>query len=287
MNSAELKAYAKINVGLRITGQRGDGYHTLKTLFQTVSMHDVVKIELKNEPGVEFESKGEKVPDGEENLCVSAARIFLESISQSGGVSIFLDKKIPVGAGLGGGSSDAACVIRGLNDLLKIGLTGREMENIASEVGADVPFFIRGGCRYAEGIGDLLSPGNIPEDLCVLLAVPEIRIETSWAYNSLTHLSLTRDSEDVNLARFPHNGEATLKNGFRNDFEELVFSRYPEIGRLKELISRSGAVFTSLSGSGSAVYGFFESLTEAEKGKRALGGNPRSWVLRLIPAYTY
>ncbi|MCH7619568.1 MAG: 4-(cytidine 5'-diphospho)-2-C-methyl-D-erythritol kinase, partial [Candidatus Marinimicrobia bacterium] len=185
MNSAELKAYAKINVGLRITGQREDGYHTLKTLFQTVSMHDVVKIELKNEPGVEFESKGEKVPDGEENLCVSAARIFLESISQSGGVSIFLDKKIPVGAGLGGGSSDAACVIRGLNDLLKIGLTGREMENIASEVGADVPFFIRGGCRYAEGIGDLLSPGNIPEDLCVLLAVPEIRIETSWAYNSL------------------------------------------------------------------------------------------------------
>ena len=287
MNSAELKAYAKINVGLRITGQREDGYHTLKTLFQTVSMHDVVKIELKNEPGVEFESKGEKVPDGEENLCVSAARIFLESISQSGGVSIFLDKKIPVGAGLGGGSSDAACVIRGLNDLLKIGLTGREMENIASEVGADVPFFIRGGCRYAEGIGDLLSPGNIPEDLCVLLAVPEIRIETSWAYNSLNHLSLTRDSEDVNLARFPHNGEATLKNGFRNVFEELVFSRYPEIGRLKELISRSGAVFTSLSGSGSAVYGFFESLTEAEKGKRALGGNPRSWVLRLIPAYTY
>ncbi len=286
MNSAELKAYAKINVGLRITGQRGDGYHTLKTLFQTVSMHDVVKIELKNEPGVEFESKGEKVPDGEENLCVSAARMFLELISQSGGVSIFLDKMIPVGAGLGGGSSDAACVIRGLNDLLKIGLTGREMENIASEVGADVPFFIQGGCRYAEGIGDLLSPGNIPEDLSVLLAVPEIRIETSWAYNSLNHLSLTRESEDVNLARFPHNGEATLKNGFRNDFEELVFSRYPEIGRLKELISRSGAVFTSLSGSGSAVYGFFKSLTEAEKGKRALGGNPRSWVLRLIPAYT-
>ena len=286
MNSVELKAYAKINVGLRITGQREDGYHTLKTLFQTVSIHDLVKIELKNEPGVDFDSKGEKVPDGEENLCVSAARLFLESVNQSAGVRIFLDKMIPVGAGLGGGSSDAACVIRGLNDLLNIGLTAGKMENIAAEVGADVPFFIQGGCRYAEGIGDLLSPGNIPEDLSVLLAVPEIKIETSWAYNSLNHLSLTRDSEDVNLARFPHNGAAALRSKFRNDFEELVFSSYPEIGRLKELISRSGAVFTSLSGSGSAVYGFFESLTEAENGKRALGESPRSWVLRLIPGRT-
>ena len=286
MNSVELKAYAKINVGLRITGQREDGYHTLKTLFQTVSIYDLVKIELKNEPGIEFESKGEKLPDREENLCVIAARMFLESISQSAGVSIFLDKMIPVGAGLGGGSSDAASVIRGLNDLLNSGLNAGKMEIIASEVGADVPFFIQGGCRYAEGIGDKFSPGSIPEDLSVLLAVPEIRIDTSWAYNSLNHLSLTRKSEDVNLARFPHNGEAALKSEFRNDFEELVFSSYPEIGRLKELISRSGAVFTSLSGSGSAVYGFFESLTEAEKGKRELGENPRSWILKLIPGQT-
>lgn len=282
MKSLTLKAYAKINVGLRITGQRDDGYHSIKTLYQTVNIYDEVKLNLKDEQGVTFNWQGEKVPDGEDNICSKAANSFFEFIGEEKGVNIELEKTLPVGSGLGGGSSDAACVIRGLNELLGAKLSIKKMEDIASELGADIPFFIRGGCQYAEGIGDELSPGELSEEWVLLLVVPHIHIDTSWAYEGIHPLSLTRNINDVNLASFPHNGDATNRKMFRNDFEPLVFSKYPEIGEIKKILLKSEAEFASLSGSGSAVYGLYETTEKAEKAMKLVSREHKSWVLTLV-----
>ena len=285
MERVSLKAYAKVNIGLRIDGRRNDGYHTLKTLFQTISIHDNLILELQDEQGIGFSTTGLKVPTGEDNICVKAARKVLERENLKSGINIRLEKNISVGSGLGGGSSDAAAVIRGLNKLLKLDLDNSEMEAVALELGADIPFFIRGGCQYAEGIGDLLSPGEIEDNFIVLLVIPDISIATSWAYKNLDYLSLTSDTQDVNLARFPRNGETNKRRYFRNDFENLVFSEYPEIGEIKRQISESGAVYASLSGSGSGVFGLYDSMDEAENGKEKLGKDYDSYILKLIPGF--
>ncbi len=282
MKSLTLKAYAKINVGLRITGQRDDGYHSIKTLYQTVNIYDEVKLNLKDEQGVTFNWQGEKVPDGGDNICSKAANSFFEFIGEEKGVNIELEKTLPVGSGLGGGSSDAACVIRGLNELIDTKLSLKNMEDIASELGADIPFFIRGGCQYAEGIGDELSPGELSEEWVLLLVVPDIHIDTSWAYEGIHPLSLTRNINDVNLASFPHNGDAKNRKMFRNDFEPLVFSKYPEIGEIKKSLLKSEAEFASLSGSGSAVYGLYETTEKAEKAMKLVSREYKSWVLTLV-----
>ena len=282
MKPLTLNAYAKINVGLRITGRRDDGYHSLKTMYQTVNIYDKVTLSLKDEPGISFKWYGENVPDGDDNICSKAAKSFFKFIGEEKGVSIKLEKTLPVGSGLGGGSSDAACVIRGLNELLDIKLSAQNMENIAAELGADIPFFIRGGCQYAEGIGDELSPGELSENWVLLLVVPDIHINTSWAYESVKPLSLTRNINDVNLASFPHNGDAKNRKLFRNDFEPLIFSKYPEIGDIKKDLLKSEAVFASLSGSGSAVYGFYETTERAEKAKKLVNKSHKRWVLTMV-----
>ena len=285
MKTISLKAYAKVNIGLRINGIRDDGYHTLKTLFQTISIHDNLTLELQNKPEIDFFTTGLKVPTGDDNICVIAAQKVLDMGNQKSGIKIRLEKNIAVGSGLGGGSSDAATVIRGLNKLLQLNLDNSDLENIALELGADIPFFIRGGCQYAEGIGELLRPGGIENDFIVLLVIPQIYIDTGWAYKNLDYLSLTSDTEDINLALFPHNGESKKRSYFRNDFENLVFSKYAEIGEIKRRISDSGAAFASLSGSGSAVFGFYDSLDEAENGKEKLGKYYRCHILKLIPEF--
>ena len=282
MKSLSLKAYAKINVGLRITGQRDDGNHSIKTLYQTVNIYDEVKLNLNDEQGVTFNWQGERVPDGDDNICSKAANSFFEFIGEEKGVNIELEKKLPVGSGLGGGSSDAACVIRGLNELLDAKLSINKMEDIASKLGADIPFFIRGGCQYAEGIGDELSPGELSEEWVLLLVVPDIHIDTSWAYEGIHPLSLTRNINDVNLASFPHNGDAKNRKMFRNDFEPLVFSKYPEISDIKKSLLKSEAEFASLSGSGSAVYGLYETTEKAEKAMKLVSREHKSWVLTLV-----
>ena len=285
MQRVSMKAYAKVNIGLRINGRRNDGYHTLRTLFQTISIHDNLILELQDERGIDFSTTGLKVPTGEANICVKAARKVLERENLKSGINIRLEKNISMGSGLGGGSSDAAAVIRGLNKLLKLDLDNSEMEAVALELGADIPFFIRGGCQYAEGIGEILSPGEIEDNFIVLMVIPDISIATSWAYKNLDHLSLTSDTEDVNLARFPRNGETNKRRYFRNDFENLVFSEYPEIGEIKRQISESGAVYASLSGSGSGVFGLYDSMDEAENGKEKLGKDYDSYILKLIPGF--
>jgi len=256
-----LQAYAKINIGLYILGKRSDGYHDLETIFHEIDMFD--EIILEPHKTLEMSADSILVPVDETNLCLKAASILKKERKVKEGVMIDLKKNIPVGAGLGGGSSDAAAVLRGLNELWKLKLTDDQLRTIAGQIGSDVPFFIEGVNAYASGRGEILE--HFPLDIPFWIAVvtPLIHISTEWAYN---HIKLQRNGQGSELrtkiAKQLSN-QKKLSSLIQNDFEESAINVYPEIGRLKERLKEGGAVFSLMSGSGSSVFGFFESEKKA------------------------
>ncbi len=254
-----LTANAKINLGLRIVGRREDSYHFVHTLFQEIDFGDEVTLTDQPSGPVSLEVVGaaaDAVPAGDQNLCIQAARLFEARVGAGQGVHIRLDKCIPVGAGLGGGSSDAAAVLRGLNRRWQVGLSAMELERLALRLGADVPFFIRGGLQLGEGIGEALTPLERELPCAVVLVIPPFGIDTAWAY----HQFASRRSFplppafDKLITREPIPWE-----DFTNDFEEVVFPRYGQLAEIKKGLLEAGAVYAGLSGSGSAVVGVLDS----------------------------
>ncbi|MEE9161712.1 MAG: 4-(cytidine 5'-diphospho)-2-C-methyl-D-erythritol kinase [Candidatus Neomarinimicrobiota bacterium] len=263
-----VKANAKINLGLRITGRRDDGYHLLHTLYQELDFGDTLTLSEGSSGSVTLRVTGPAargVPAGGDNLCMRAARLLQERVGTRRGVHVVLKKRVPPESGLGGGSSDAAAVLRGLNGYWQAGLGEAELTALAGTLGADVPFFIRGGLQLGEGEGKLLTPLDKQLAVAVVLVIPPISVETAWAYGQLTG----RDSWpaapafDRLVAQTPLPWER-----FTNDFEELVFHRYKGLAELKRGLLDAGALHASLAGSGSAVYGLFDDAQDLA----ALGG---------------
>ncbi len=254
-----ISANCKLNLHLRVTGKLPDGYHSLETIFQEIPFCDELEIDAADDGTVHFSASGIPIPENGNNICVKAAKILKEKFSITKGCRIHLRKNVPIGAGLGGGSSDAAAVLKALNGLWELRLKDSELEHIGLLLGADVPFFIKGGCAWAEGKGEILT--QIPPVLkngTVLLVYPNIHVSTPWAYKNL-NLNLTKTTGSVIFAEvskpgFDLNGS---RAGFTNDFESAVFAEYPEIGRIKEILLKEGAELTAMSGSGSTVFGFF------------------------------
>ena len=256
--SLTLTANAKINLGLRIVGRRNDGYHLLHTLFQEIDLGD--KLTLTGQPNVKvtLEVTGPTaggVPIDESNLCLRAAQLFKENTGTDQGVHIRLEKRIPAGSGLGGGSRDAAAVLRGLNQLWQTGMPTGELEQLAVRLGADVPFFVRGGLQLAEDIGELLTPLEHELPYAIVLVIPPFDVDTAWAYRQFAPRQSfpPPPALDDLITRDPTPWEA-----FTNDFEEVVFPRYGQLAEIKQGLLEVGAVHAGLSGSGSAVYGLFE-----------------------------
>tara|TARA_Y100000590_G_scaffold435255_1_gene554461 strand:- start:3127 stop:3867 length:741 start_codon:yes stop_codon:yes gene_type:complete len=201
----------------------------------------------------------------ETNLCLQAAEALKKEVGPMDNISIHLEKRIPVGAGLGGGSSDAAATIKGINTLFDLKLSEEKQHAVAVSLGADVPFFLNGGCQYGTGIGDQLSAAKIPVIGAILLVVPPIKVSTEWAYKAVKN-ALPGGFGTGNFS-VPFQVHAEWDNSgalFENDFESLVFQTYPEIGDLKRRLISAGAKFASLSGSGSTVFGIFEDSADAE-----------------------
>ena len=248
-------------MGLKITGHRQDGLHTIRTIFQEISLKDTLRIEPP-EHGFQFSCNHPDIPQNETNICVRAWNRLKQSTSDIPDVRIELDKQIPMGAGLGGGSSNAAAVLSGINELLGLGYSDSELERMAVELGADVPFFIKGGVQYAEGVGDELSSSQLPVMGAVLLITPPTKVSTNWAYaEAIKYLP-----DGYSTGKFPAaSGNSEEWKLFENDFEPLVFQTYPEIGTIKARLLRLNAVFASLSGSGSTVFGIFEDEADARK----------------------
>lgn len=258
-----LKSKAKVNIGLQIRDRRPDGYHTIHTLFQELDFHDIITLE-KRESGCGFSSNVDWLKNDDSNLCVKAWRKMVD-VFGIGGISIQLEKRIPAGGGLGGGSSNAATVLKGLRQLYELDLSDDELESLSVDLGADVPFFIRGGLQSGDGIGDVLKPLKPRIDGCFLCVVPDLYIDTKWAYGQVKNI-LDKPKDLVNFTGFIQKGNIPFEL-FENDFEAIVVPAYPEIGHIKNSLRAHGARFASLSGSGSTVYGIFDEEVDAKLAK--------------------
>ena len=260
----KLKTGAKINIGLRILNQREDGYHNISTVFQELKYGDELRIS-KADQECRFSSNTKWLKNDDSNLCVQTWMKMKEHFPIIKGVNITLEKRIPSGAGLGGGSSNAAGMIKGLNSIYKLNLTEAQMQSIALNLGADVSFFIKGGTQKGEGTGNKLSILPYPVRGAVVLVMPDIHIDTSWAYGMIKN-KLEHVGNSPNLASF-FQENLFPEEIFKNDFEKIVFPAYPEIGEIKTALIDLGAVYTSLSGSGSTVYGIFNDESVAGSAK--------------------
>lgn len=255
----QIACCAKINLILEIIGKREDGFHELRTIMQAVSLCDRLLINRKAVPGISFECDSTDVAMGSDNLVVKAAEYFFREIGESGSVEIVLSKTIPVGAGLGGGSSDAAATLRGLNALWGEPLSRERIFQMAARLGSDVPFFIEGGTALATGRGEIVTPlpfiGNMP----VLLMNPGFIVPTATVYSNVK-LHLTSRRSVLNILPVFTAGEITgmdLVRHVRNDLQSTVLKLYPEIGEMLEWMSGQGADSVCVSGSGGTVFGLF------------------------------
>ncbi|MFL3008720.1 MAG: 4-(cytidine 5'-diphospho)-2-C-methyl-D-erythritol kinase [Candidatus Neomarinimicrobiota bacterium] len=266
MKDVIVKSFAKLNIGLQVRSKRNDQYHNIQTIFQEVDLYDSLKVTKINK-GIDFKSNVSWLKNDDSNLCVKAFKR-MSSIYKIGGIRIDLTKRIPVYAGLGGGSSNAAKVLSCINKLYNLRLSSQNLESIGSRLGADVPFFINGGAQLGEGIGDQLTPIKHKFNQKFLIVLPNISIETSWAYNKIK-TTLDKSKNFVNLYDCLKKKEISFEN-FDNDFEKIIIPAYPEIGNLISIIRENNARLSSLSGTGSTVFGIFDDEATAKVAESAI-----------------
>jgi len=257
-------SYAKINLGLNVLNKRKDGYHNLHSLFVEIELTD----ELLFTPSEMYQLtvEGDQTTDlplDENNLITQAYQLIRDKIENvQTEYAIHLNKRIPMGSGLGGGSSNAATTLTALNRLWELNLPQRTLENTGSKIGADVPFFIRGGIQFVEGIGDILTPmdSDLLKECYFFLVIPPIHISTPWAYVALNKTL----QPDKSHPKFSPLSKPMKWELFDNDFERVIRKTYPEVGKIKENLQSAGALYAGLSGSGSTVFGVFDNLQKAE-----------------------
>ncbi|HZT57722.1 MAG TPA: 4-(cytidine 5'-diphospho)-2-C-methyl-D-erythritol kinase [Pyrinomonadaceae bacterium] len=274
----KLPAFAKVNLGLRVLGRRADGYHEIETVFQSITLHDNLTFESRPVGRVELNCSDPGIPTDESNLVIRAAEALRERFGVCFGARIELEKIIPAGGGLGGGSSDAAVALVALAHLWKIETTKEELSEIGARLGADVPFFLTGGTALGTGTGAEISPLEDAKKMHLVVVAPGVQVSTAEAYKALNSPALTKDYRVVNLSvsRAEAEFSDSLREVMPNDFEAVVTRLQPEIGRAREALLRAGARRATLSGSGSSLFGVFESEGEAERARDRLSAE-RAW----------
>lgn len=267
-----LPAFAKINLGLRVLGKRPDGYHEIDTVFQTISLHDTITLTVTDSPQIVLSCDERSLPTDAENLVYRAAQALQSRFGPDKGARIRLEKRIPALAGLGGGSSDGAVALLGLAYLWQVDAKVEELSEIARGLGADVPFFFFGGAVRGTGIGDDIAPLNDVPDKCLLVIKPNARVPTSDAYRSLNARSLTTVEAKTILSssEWSEISGSFDSEALRNDFEPVVFELEPEITRAKAALMNVGAEAALLAGSGSAVFGIFDSEDAQKRAIQAI-----------------
>lgn len=271
----ELKAYAKINLGLDVLGTRPDGYHELRMIMQTVGICDRIVLEKSDCEGIRFSlenppvraSGGDagSVPEGSDNLAVRAAKLLLEEFDIPSGLNIKLWKCIPVAAGMAGGSTDAAGVLCGVNELFRIGLSEKDLMERAVRLGADVPYCILGGTALAEGIGEKLTALPELEDLPLVIAKPDAAVSTKFVYDHLVIDERTCHPDIDGMTEAVRRGDVSgIISRLGNVLETSAVPAFPVIGELKEQMRSAGARGVLMSGSGPTVFGICESRAAAE-----------------------
>jgi 4-diphosphocytidyl-2-C-methyl-D-erythritol kinase len=306
-----VRSFAKINLGLHIGGLRPDGFHELRTVYQTIALHDTIRVRVGRGDGIEIQCEDPRVPTDSTNTCHKIVERAMKALGVGDRVTVEIEKKLPVQGGLGGASANAVATLLALERALKKPLSGAERLRIAAEVGSDLPLFLIGGTVLGIGHGEEVYPlTDLPPTACVL-ATPEIGVSTPKAFadwdllqssagvTAARHTKLTPSSPSDRMNEFSRRVSAGLsgtsgvpgsrsrgraetllldlvRTGIENDFEQVVFPQYPELREVKRVLEREGAFYASLSGSGSAIYGLFRARTAAAKAAARLkaGGIP-------------
>ena len=263
-------AYAKLNLSLDVTGRREDGYHDMLMVMQTISVSDRIDLELTEEPGIQAECNFRYVPTDGRNLAVRAAQVYLQAVAENQhktqGVSIRLEKHIPVGAGMAGGSADAAAVLRGMNRLFGSPLNRKELEALAGQVGSDVAFCIAGGTQLAKGRGEQLEDLPPLPPCWIVVCKPGFSISTPELFRKLDEVSLRRHPDTAGmLAALREEDLRGISIRMYNVFEDVPDRRMRQTGEIKSVLLDHGALGAMMTGTGSAVFGIFSNTEAAER----------------------
>ncbi len=279
------KAPAKINIGLKITGKRIDGYHDILSIFQNIDLCD--ELEISSEHGkTTMQCSSPDIPTGPDNLVMKAELMLRKRCPDLPPVHFMLEKNIPVGAGLGGGSSDAGAALRGLRTYHHLSITDDILREVSLEIGSDVPFMVSGGTAIVSGRGEVISLVEWPFDFTYILVYPGFEVSTKWAYGRLGKINpdVAAYRESINRLRSNTSLEAAVfSDGLENDFEPVVFSEYSVLREIKEIMEDCGALKGLLSGSGSTMIGIF---TDAGKARVCVSFlRKHQWETRIAHAY--
>ncbi len=263
----KIPSFAKVNLGLEILGKRPDGYHDIRTLFQWVDFHDTIDLRPRSGPEIALSGDDPSIPWDERNLVYRAAALLREKTGYREGAEIAVTKRIPAGGGLGGGSSNAAAALYGLNFLWDLGLTREDLAGLGLRLGMDVPYFLTGGLCLGEDRGDRLTP--LPElpPTWLVLVLPAFPVPTPLIYGSWGPDALTSGGKDSKITRFL---ETRNPGSLMNALEETIFRFFPQLDEIKGFLRDQGAVLSLVTGSGAGVFGLFEDRGRAEAGREAL-----------------
>lgn len=266
MDQISLKALAKVNLGLDVVRRREDGYHEVRMVMQTIHLYDRLEIEKRKEPGISLSSNLSFLPTNENNLVYKAGKLLIEEFGITEGVSVELTKRIPVAAGMAGGSSDAAAMLYGMNTIFELGLSREQLMERGVKIGADVPYCLMRGTALAEGIGEKLTSLPPMVKCPVLIAKPQISVSTKFVYQNLKLDENTVHPDiDRMLADIERQDLNAIAGDMGNILESVTIPNYPVISRIKDQMMQSGALNSMMSGSGPTVFGLFAEERTAQQ----------------------
>ncbi len=265
------RAYAKINIGLDVLRRRADGYHEVKMIMQTVDIYDELVLERRKEPGIELRMDNSELPSGGDNLICRAADLLFREKKITEGVNISLTKRIPIAAGMAGGSADAAAALRGLNELFDMGYSLKELQALGVGLGADIPYCLAGGTMLSEGIGEILTPLPAPPAAHLVIAKPDINVSTAFVYGNL-HADRLAWHPDIDgmIAALQKGDLDGITGRLGNVLETVTVKAHPVIEQIKELLRKQGAENALMSGSGPTVFGIFKEKETAARAAEAV-----------------
>lgn len=288
MDRVEERAYGKINLSLDVIGRRENGYHDVSMVMQTVDLYDVISLnKLKGDGEIRLTANVNTLPLDETNIVYKAVKLVKEEYGLNTGVSIHIEKHLPIAAGMGGGSSDGAAALRGMNRLFELGLSNEKLEELGVRLGADVPFLIKGGIALAEGIGEKLT--KLPDfpDCVLVIAKPDLGVSTKEVYEAFDSLKEVNHPDVGKLVKSL--GSAGLKEIVKllgNVLEKVTAKKYEIIEVVKNLLIDNGAVFSMMTGSGPTVFGIFENEEQAKKACNSLRKQEGLELVAIAKCYT-
>ncbi|UPA30397.1 4-(cytidine 5'-diphospho)-2-C-methyl-D-erythritol kinase [Terrisporobacter glycolicus] len=272
MNSIELKSRAKINLSIDVLGKRQDGYHLVEMIMQTIDLFDIIKIFSLDEDTIIINSNSEDIPVDSSNIMYKAASLIKQEFNIKKGIEIYIDKNIPVAAGMAGGSSNAAAVLVGLNKLWNLNLSKDKLKEMGLQLGADVPFCIEGEASLAENIGEKLTNiEGLSQDAFILVCKPELFVSTKEVYDAIDSKIIKKRPDNKLLIRLlKENNIELLSKSMYNVLESVTKEKYPVINEIEKIMINNRALGAMMSGSGPTVFGLYNNEEDAEKCKKIL-----------------